>query len=99
MGAIGDFEFKGNSELPPEEQAVIALPDITTEQYQGADNQFAVIACDGIWDVMSNQEVVDFVVERRKDNVGLDSICEQMMENCLATEPGGVGCDNMTVTI
>ena len=28
-----------------------------------ADDEFAVIACDGIWDVMSSQEVVDKVRE------------------------------------
>jgi serine/threonine protein phosphatase PrpC len=25
---------------------------------------FVVLACDGIWDVMTNQEVVDFIAQR-----------------------------------
>ena len=31
----------------------------------------------------------------------LDKICENMMDNCLAanSETGGVGCDNMTMTV
>jgi protein phosphatase 2C family protein 2/3 len=31
----------------------------------------------------------------------LDKICENMMDNCLASnsETGGVGCDNMTMII
>ncbi len=31
----------------------------------------------------------------------LEKICENMMDNCLASnsETGGVGCDNMTMTI
>lgn len=28
------------------------------------DHEFIVLACDGIWDVMSNQEVVDFCRDR-----------------------------------
>ena len=28
------------------------------------DDAFLVMACDGLWDVMTNQEVVDFVVSR-----------------------------------
>jgi protein phosphatase 2C family protein 2/3 len=31
----------------------------------------------------------------------LESICENMMDNCLASnsDTGGVGCDNMTITV
>lgn len=28
------------------------------------DHEFVVLACDGIWDVMSNQEVIDFCRDR-----------------------------------
>src|SRR5688572_2786162 len=50
---------------------------------------------------MSNQEVVDFVRQRVAQDVPLGTICEQMMDKCLApeSEVGGVGCDNMTVVI
>jgi serine/threonine protein phosphatase PrpC len=30
----------------------------------GADDTFVVIACDGLWDVMSSQEAVEFVRAR-----------------------------------
>ena len=35
---------------------VTALPDIRKETLQPGD-EFLVLACDGIWDVLTNQEV------------------------------------------
>ncbi|KAJ3082904.1 Protein phosphatase 2C 2 [Quaeritorhiza haematococci] len=44
--AIGDFEFKRNNELPPEEQVVTAYPDVVERQLEEGD-EFVVLACDG----------------------------------------------------
>lgn len=46
------------------EQMISALPDVSrTELIPGAD-EFVVIACDGIWNAMNSQAVVDFVYDR-----------------------------------
>jgi protein phosphatase 2C family protein 2/3 len=60
-----------------------------------------VLACDGIWDCMSNQEVTTFIRKQVANDVSLKDICERLMDRCLAdsTNTGGVGCDNMTVEI
>ena len=29
-------------------------------------DEFVVLACDGIWDVMSNEEVIEFISSRMK---------------------------------
>lgn len=52
--ALGDFVFKRNPDKIPEEQIVTAYPDIE-ERDITEDWEFAVLACDGIWDVMQNE--------------------------------------------
>ena len=55
----------------------------------------------GIWDCQSSQAVIEFVRRGIAAKQELHHICENMMDNCLASnsETGGVGCDNMTMTI
>ncbi|KAK5992353.1 Protein phosphatase 2C-like protein [Cladobotryum mycophilum] len=98
--AIGDFEFKKSAELSPENQIVTAFPDVEEHELTDED-EFLVLACDGIWDCQSSQAVVEFVRRGIAAKQELDKICENMMDNCLASnsETGGVGCDNMTMVI
>ncbi|CAB3402543.1 unnamed protein product [Caenorhabditis bovis] len=98
--ALGDFLFKKNEGKPAEEQVVTALPDVIIDKLT-PDHEFIVLACDGIWDVMSNQEVVDFVRERFAQKRDPQAICEELLIRCLAPDcqMGGLGCDNMTVVI
>ena len=55
---------KKNRQKEPKEQAVTAWPDINTLELSGAAHEFMILACDGIWEILSNQEAVDFVRER-----------------------------------
>ncbi|KAI4251330.1 MAG: hypothetical protein LQ352_004919 [Teloschistes flavicans] len=98
--AIGDFEFKKSADLSPEQQIVTAFPDVVAHNISD-DDEFLVIACDGIWDCQSSQAVVEFVRRGIAAKQTLSKICENMMDNCLApgSETGGVGCDNMTMVI
>ncbi|PHH87749.1 hypothetical protein CDD83_8456 [Cordyceps sp. RAO-2017] len=98
--AIGDFEFKKSAELSPENQIVTAFPDVEVHDLTDED-EFLVLACDGIWDCQSSQAVIEFVRRGIAAKQDLDKICENMMDNCLASnsETGGVGCDNMTMII
>ncbi|PVU94136.1 hypothetical protein BB559_003077 [Furculomyces boomerangus] len=98
--ALGDFDFKNSDDLPPESQVVTAFPDVISHKITQED-EFIVIACDGIWDCLSNQQVAHFVREGIASGSTLEAICEDLMDKCLAgeSEMGGVGCDNMTVVI
>ncbi|CEI95336.1 Putative Protein phosphatase [Rhizopus microsporus] len=98
--AIGDFEFKQSEELAAEEQVVTCNPDLTEHKITKEDD-FIVLACDGIWDCMSNQEVVDFVQKGISLGKKLEEICEDLMDHCIADEEttNGLGYDNMSVII
>lgn len=52
--AIGDLKYKGNTELPPKDQIITAQPDVRRITLTSED-RFFLLACDGVWDVMSNQ--------------------------------------------
>ncbi|ORX34096.1 phosphatase 2C-domain-containing protein [Kockovaella imperatae] len=98
--AMGDFEFKQNFSLEAAKQIVTVDPEITTHKNTG-EEEFVVLACDGIWDCLSSQQVIDFVRRAVANGDELGKICEDMMVKCTArdSETGGIGCDNMTVVI
>jgi protein phosphatase 2C family protein 2/3 len=98
--ALGDFVFKRNDKKNALEQIVTAYPDVQTRDLSD-DLEFIVLACDGIWDVMTNEEVVDFIRCRIAAKMEPPTICEELMTRCLAPDcqMGGLGCDNMTVVL
>lgn len=99
--AIGDFEFKKLRDLPPEEQVVTAFPDIIEHPYDAQHDEFVVLACDGIWDCLSLQQVVEAVRRGVYEKMPLTDICEHIMDVCCAPSSGGtgIGCDNMSICI
>ncbi|XP_039954778.1 probable protein phosphatase CG10417 isoform X1 [Bactrocera neohumeralis] len=99
--AIGDHAYKMNLELPAEAQMISALPDVR-KLIITPEDEFMVLACDGIWNYLSSEEVVDFVRQRLKDDSKkMSQICEELFDTCLApnTIGDGTGCDNMTAVI
>ncbi|KAF9241184.1 PP2C-domain-containing protein [Melanogaster broomeanus] len=99
--ALGDFEFKKNYSLIPQKQAITADPDVTIHEITDED-EFLVLACDGIWDCLTSQQVVDFIRLKVSEGKDLKEIGEEMCEHCLAPDTSsgaGIGCDNMTVLI
>ncbi|KAI2795958.1 hypothetical protein RDWZM_004615 [Blomia tropicalis] len=100
--AFGDFHLKNNPKFNSKEQMVTAWPFTMVEQVHSKSDQFIVLMCDGIWNAMTNQDVVDYVRRSINRNVPLVKICEDIIRQILpATMPesGIIGKDNMTVMI
>ena len=97
---LGDLAFKANGALPPESQAITAVPETYTVPVT-ADTDFVVMATDGVWDVLTSEACVDLIYrEMRGRTVG--EVAEKVLENCLAADPnnlGGLGCDNMACVL
>lgn len=55
------------------------LPDVKVLSLCQQDD-FVIIACDGIWNSLTSQQAVNFVCESFKDDpdVQLSSVCEQV---------------------
>ncbi len=85
--SLGDMEYKQNKKMGPEDQMITAYPDVVVENLTN-DINFIVIACDGIWDCLTNQECCDFIIERlRKDpKMKLSKIVEEMFDTIVASD-------------
>lgn len=55
--ALGDYPLK-------EKRFVIAEPDILSFNLKDTRPQFIILATDGLWDCFSNEEAVQFILER-----------------------------------
>lgn len=113
--AIGDFDYKPIT--PPKEaqptwflnnHMVTAYPDVVVKPFH-KDIEFMVLACDGIWDCKTSDQVIQYYKQQLPGNGSsvntinktnhelMDELCpntfEQMRQN------DGIGSDNMTIII
>uniref|UniRef100_A0A7S2R9R5 PPM-type phosphatase domain-containing protein n=1 Tax=Rhizochromulina marina TaxID=1034831 RepID=A0A7S2R9R5_9STRA len=98
--SLGDLKYK-QSPVSPAEQMITAEPDVKHVDLQ-PDDEFMILACDGIWDCLSNQEAVDFVRSRLAEGKSPKEISEECCDHCLSEDPRkttGIGGDNMTMMV
>ncbi|XP_017155439.1 protein phosphatase 1B [Drosophila miranda] len=80
--ALGDFDFKSDSTRSSCDQLVSPEPDLTVLDRTPTD-EFLVIACDGIWDVMSSEGVCAFIRSRLCVTANINSIVNSVLDICL----------------
>lgn len=98
--AFGDHFYKQKEELPLHEQMITSKPDVTITTRDKQKDDYLILACDGIWNQMSSEELCGFVSERI-NKMDLKQITAEICEHCCApdTTGDGSGCDNETVIL
>uniref|UniRef100_A0A182UG03 PPM-type phosphatase domain-containing protein n=1 Tax=Anopheles melas TaxID=34690 RepID=A0A182UG03_9DIPT len=92
--ALGDYDYKKVANLGQCEQLVSPEPEIFCRDREPAD-EFLVLACDGVWDVMSNEELCQFVHNRLEVSDNLVDVANQVIDTCLHKGSR----DNMSIII
>lgn len=92
--ALGDFDFKEVDWRPQTEQLVSPEPEIY-ELERTHEDEFLILACDGVWDAIGNEELCAFVRSRLKVCDDLREICTQVIDLCLYKG----SLDNMSIII
>jgi len=93
--ALGDFEYKNVEGKGPKEQLVSPEPEFYMKLREPEIDEFLVLACDGVWDVMTNEELVGFVSARMRVTDDLETIANEVIDTCLHKGSR----DNMSIII
>lgn len=107
--ALGDFEYKSKDNVHVSEQPVTAKCDFIKVPVT-PDLEFIFLACDGVWDVRTNQEAVELLhkhcyqnnyTQTKKDIKSFKGGLEKFVDECCPDEipPGGKGTDNISALI
>ncbi|XP_049640216.1 protein phosphatase 1B isoform X1 [Suncus etruscus] len=80
--ALGDYDYKCVEGKGPTEQLVSPEPEVF-DVVRADDDEFIILACDGIWDVMSNEELCEYVQSRLEVSDDLENVCNWVVDTCL----------------
>ena len=102
--ALGDFFLKNKEGLGPAEYPLTAVPEIVKRKLTAKD-QMLVVACDGIWDCATNEQVGEMLLEKVKNEEQLASkAVEELFDKIIVpkekmVESSKIGRDNMTCIV
>lgn len=93
--ALGDYDYKNVDGKGPTEQLVSPEPEVFEMMRAPELDQFVILACDGIWDVMSNEDLCVFIKSRLEVSSDLEKVCNEVVDTCLHMGSR----DNMSVVL
>jgi serine/threonine protein phosphatase PrpC len=85
---LGDFAYKKDPRLGPGSQKVSCVPECYDVGLGGSSEPLAagdllILACDGIFDVMSNEQLVAAVVDALDAGADVGDVCARVVSSCL----------------
>uniref|UniRef100_A0A0D9WMI7 protein-serine/threonine phosphatase n=1 Tax=Leersia perrieri TaxID=77586 RepID=A0A0D9WMI7_9ORYZ len=92
--ALGDWHLEGMKEVGSPGGPLSAEPELKMITLT-KDDEFLIIGSDGIWDVFSNQNAVDFARRRLQEHNNVKSCCKEIVEE--AIKRGAT--DNLTAVL
>ena len=97
--SLGDLVYKRQPLRGPEKQIISCYPEVIEQTLDGTE-QLLALACDGIWDVLSNAQLVQKVQKYISFGYSLKDTCERITMDCLSKRPyDEPGWDNMTLIV
>jgi len=81
--AIGDFPFKSAALTRGHRSGVSAAPDVREFQLEVGD-EFLIVACDGLWDVLTHQEAVDSALAGLRASDNPQEVAERLVADAFA---------------
>ena len=67
----------------PTEQLVSPEPEFYMKRRESDKDEFLVLACDGVWDVMTNEDICSFISARMRVTDNLEQIANEVIDTCL----------------
>ncbi|CAL8095708.1 unnamed protein product [Calicophoron daubneyi] len=93
--SLGDYAYKSAKGLGPTEQLISPEPEITILDRDKSLDEMIVLACDGVWDVLSNETLCTLLLQRMKCTEDLSAICNETIDMCLYKGSS----DNMSIVV
>merc|ERR1712217_939647 len=90
--AFGDFSYKERQDLLPEQQKVVAVPEVKEFTIEEAD-EFVVLASDGVYDVSTSEQLVAQLRSALEKGQELEETVKAALEK--ATDSG----DNVSICL
>jgi len=93
--ALGDYEYKSNEKKTDCEQLVSPEPEINVIERNDKEDEFILICCDGIFDVVSNDDLCTYTRYLYEVSPEDSKITYHLLDYCLFKG----SLDNMTVCL
>ncbi|KAF5749571.1 putative protein phosphatase 2c [Tripterygium wilfordii] len=92
--ALGDWHLEGMKEMGESSGPLSGEPELKLITLTKED-EFLMIGSDGIWDVFSSQNAVDFTRRRLQEHNDVKKCCKEMVEEALKRDAS----DNLTIVM